>query len=89
LLALYVCSRLLAFGFGARRAGEYARRVHSALRSDTCAKSVSIALTPNGGKRIVVGHDATSPAGLPEKMEFNIVAIGQFLNEPVESGPGK
>jgi hypothetical protein len=87
LLALYVYGRLLAFGFDVRRAGEYACRVHSALRSDTCATSVSIALTPNGGKRVVVGYDATSPAGLPEKIEFNVVAIRQFLSEPVESGP--
>jgi hypothetical protein len=91
LLALYVYGRLLAFGFGTLRAGEYACRVHSALRSNTCANSISIALMPNGGKRVVVERDSTSlsPAELAEKIEFNISAIRQFLKKPVQSGTDK
>lgn len=87
LLTLYVYGRLLAFGFGALRAGEYACRVHSALRSNTCTNSVSITLMPNGGKRVVVEHDSTSlsPAGLAEKIEFNIFAIRQFLKKRAQS----
>jgi hypothetical protein len=89
LLALYVYGRLLAFGFGALRAGEYACRVHLALRSAGCAKSVSIVLTPNGGKRVVVDRDSTalSPALLAEQIEFDVSAIRQFLNRRVESVP--
>jgi hypothetical protein len=88
-LTLYVYGRLLAFGLGALRAGEYACRVHSALRSNTCARSVSIALTPNGGKRVVVEHDAISlpQAAPPEKIEFDIVAIRQFLKAPATRRP--
>jgi len=89
LLALYVYGRLLAFGFGALRAGEYACRVHLALRSASRAKSVSIVLTPNGGKRVVVDRDSTalSPALLAEQIEFDVFAIRQFLNRRVESVP--
>ena len=86
-LALYVYGRLL--GFGALRAGEYACRVHSALRSNACARSVSIALMPNGGKRVVVDHDQVSlpQAAPPEKIAFDLVAIRQFLKQPAEKRP--
>jgi len=87
LVTLYVYGRLLAFGFGVLRAGEYACRVHAALRSNASVESVSIVLTPSGGKRVVVGCDQIAPpsAGLPEKIEFDIRAIRLSLNEPVES----
>jgi hypothetical protein len=91
LLALYVYGRLLAFGFGGLRAGEYACRVHSALRSDSDAKSIAIALVPNGGKRVVVEREqpTLSLAALPEKIEFNIPAIRQFLKRPIANGSGE
>jgi hypothetical protein len=88
LLVLYVYGRLLAFGFGALRAGEYACRVHAALRSDPDAKSVAIVLTPHGGKRVVVELNAPtlSHTRRPEKIEFDITAIRQFLKTRIEHG---
>src|SRR5262245_46491383 len=79
LLTLYVYGRLLAFGFGALRAGEYACRVHAALRSDPNAKSVAIVLTSHDGKRVVVERNAStfSHTRRPEKIEFDITAIRQ------------
>jgi hypothetical protein len=88
LLALYVYGRLLAFGFGALRAGEYACRVHAALRSDPNATSVAIVLTPHDGKRVVVERNAPtfSRTKRPEKIEFDITAILQFLKTRIEHG---
>ena len=88
-LALYVYGRLLAFGFGALQAGEYACRVHAALRSNACARSVSIALVPNGGKRVVIEHDQVSlPQAAPsEKIAFDLVAIRQLLKQPLGKRP--
>lgn len=92
LVTLYVYGRLLAFGFGVLRAGEYACRVHSALRSNASVESVSIVLTPSGGKRVVVGCDQVAPSSaglsekaLPEKIEFDIRAIRLSLVELAES----
>lgn len=88
LLALYIYGRLLAFGFGVLRAGEHACRVHSVLKSNGSAKSVSIVVTPSGGKRVVVERGSTSPtsAGPHEQIEFNISAIRQFLKASIQSG---
>jgi hypothetical protein len=72
LLALYIYGRLLAFGFDVLRAGEYASRVHDALRANADATSVAIVLTPHG-----------APAR-SEKIEFDISAIQKFLNRRVE-----
>jgi hypothetical protein len=83
LLALYVYGRLLAFGIGALRAGEYACRVHTALRANADAKSVAIVLTPHGGKRVVVEHES-SASTRSEKIAFNISAIRRFLNRRIE-----
>jgi hypothetical protein len=83
LLALYVYGRLLAFGIGALRAGEYAGRVHAALSANADAKSVAIVLTPNGGKRVVVEHEPSASAR-SEKIAFNISAIRRFLNRRIE-----
>jgi len=86
LLALYVYGRLLAFGFGALRAGEYACRVHAALRSDPNAKTIAIVLTPHGGKRVVVERDAptSSHTTRPENIEIDITAIQQSLKTRIE-----
>lgn len=83
LTALYIYGRLLDFGFGALRAGEYACRAHEALKSNACARAISIALTSDGGKRLVVEHDTPlSPAALPERIQFDVGAIRQFLKRP-------
>lgn len=83
LLALYVYGRLLAFGIGALRAGEYAGRVHNALRADADATFIAILLMPRGGKRVVV--DLGPQASLrSEKIEFNIAAIREFLSRRIE-----
>ena len=87
LLTLYVYGRLLAFGFDVMRAGEYAGRVHCALRANADATSVTIVLTPHEGKRVVVEREkcALSPSpARPEKIEFNISTIQQLLNKRVE-----
>jgi hypothetical protein len=83
LLALYVFGRLVAFGLDFLRAGEYASRVHCALRTDADAKSVAIVLTPHGGKRLVVEIEPRAPAR-SEKIEFDISAIQKFLNRRIE-----
>ena len=84
LLALYVYGRLLAFGIGALRAGEYAGRVHNALRADADARFVAIVLTPHGGKRVVVEREPHAPSARSEKIGFNISAIRKFLNKRIE-----
>jgi len=83
LLALYVYGRLVAFGLDFLRAGEYASRVHCALRTDADTKSVAIVLTPHGGKRVVVEIEPRAPAR-SEKIEFDISAIQKFLNRRIE-----
>ena len=83
LLALYVYGRLLTFGIGALRAGEYAGRVHAALRTNADATSVAIVATSHGGKRVVVELELQAPAR-SEKIEFDISAIRKFLNRRVE-----
>jgi len=83
LLALYVYGRLLTFGFDVLRAGEYASRVHCALKANTDAISVAIVLTPHGGKRVVVELEPHAPAR-SEKIAFDISAIRKFLNRRVE-----
>jgi hypothetical protein len=86
LLTLYIYGRLLAFGFDASRAGEYAGRVHCVLRANADATSIAIVLTPHGGKRVVVEREPRAPLGpaRPQKIEFNIPAIQQFLNRRIE-----
>ena len=86
LLALYVYGRLLDFGFGALRAGEYADRVHHALKANADAKSVAIVLTPHRGKRVVVEREPHAPLcpARSEKIEFNVSAIRNFLHRRVE-----
>ncbi|MBR1275088.1 hypothetical protein [Bradyrhizobium sp. AUGA SZCCT0283] len=83
LLTLYIYGRLLAFGFDIMRAGEYAGRVHCALRTNADAKSVAIVLTPHGGKRVVVAPEPQEPAR-SEKIEFDVTAIRKFLNGRIE-----
>jgi len=83
LLALYVYGRLLTFGIGALRAGEYAGRVHATLRTNADATSVAIVLTPHGGKRVVVEGEPHAPAR-SEKIAFDISAIRRFLNRRIE-----
>ena len=83
LLALYVYGRLLDFGFDVLRAGEYAGRVHHALRANADAKSVAIVLTSHRGKRVVVEREPHAPAR-SEKIEFDVSAIRKFLNRRVE-----
>ena len=83
LLALYVYGRLLAFGIGALRAGEYAGRVHNALKADADAETVAIVLMPHGGKRVVAELEPHASAPF-EKIEFNVSAIRKFLNRRVE-----
>ena len=86
LLALYIYGRLLSFGFGALRAGEYACRIHAAVTANANARFVSIALTRNGGKRVVVDCAASSPpAAFPGKLEFDIPAIREFLKAQIEN----
>ena len=88
LLALYIYGRLLAFGFGVLRASEYACRIHAAIRANANARFVSIALTRNGGKRVVVGAAASKvPATFPGKLEFDIPAIREFLNARISVHP--
>ena len=81
LLALHIFGRLRAFGFSALRAGEYACRIHTALQSHAQARAVSIALTRDGGKRVLV--DTVTPAVpvamLLGKLEFDIPAIRESL----------
>ena len=84
LLALYVYGRLVAFGIGSLRAGEYAGQVHNALRANANAKSVTIVLTSYGGKRVLVEFEPHAPAQ-SEKIEFDISAIRKFLNRRIES----
>ncbi|MBR0938145.1 hypothetical protein [Bradyrhizobium jicamae] len=84
LLAMYIYGRLLAFGFGPLRSGEYACRAHGGLAAEPRARSISIALEPDGGKRVVVERDAPS-APLPSaKIQFDIVAIRQWLAQSSE-----
>ena len=83
LLALYVYGRLVTFGFDVLRAGEYANRVHCALKANADATSVAIVLGPHGGKRVVVELEPQAPAR-SEKIEFDISAIRKFLNRRVE-----
>lgn len=83
LLALYVYGRLLAFGFDVLRAGEYASRVHCALRANADTTSVAIVLTSHGGKRVVVDLEPHAPAR-SEKIAFDISAIRKFLNRRIE-----
>ena len=87
LVTLYIYGRLLAFGFGALRSGEYACRAHGALRAQPQTTSISIALTRDGGKRVVTEQDKQpAPAAmLPEKIQFDIAAIRQVLLRPAES----
>ena len=86
LLTLYIYGRLLSFGFGALRAGEYACRIHAALKANAHARFVSIALTKNGGKRVVVDAVASSlPAAFPGKLEFDIPAIRDFLKTRIDA----
>ena len=84
LLALYVYGRLVAFGVGSLRAGEYAGQVHTALRANANAKSVAIVLTSYGGKRVLVEFESHAPAR-SEKIEFDISAIRKFLNRRIEN----
>jgi len=80
LLTLCIYGRLLSFGFGALRAGEYACRIHRAIKANADARFVSIALTRNGGKRVVVDAAASSaPGAFPGKLEFDVPAIREFL----------
>ncbi|MGL3208114.1 hypothetical protein [Bradyrhizobium sp. BR 1433] len=85
LLALYIYGRLLAFGFGGLRAGEYACRAHAGLRAEPRAQSISIALTSDGGKRVVIEQDLQRPAAamLPERIHFDIAAIRRQM-QPIE-----
>lgn len=86
LLVLYIYGRLLSFGFGSLRAGEYACRIHAAIKANANACFVSIALTTNGGKRVVVDAARSSaPAGFPGKLEFDIPAIREFLKARIET----
>jgi len=86
LLTLYIYGRLLSFGFGALRAGEYACRIHAAVRTNANARFVSIALTESGGKRVVVdGAPAAPAAAFPGKLEFDIPAIREFLKTRIET----
>ncbi|WFU29568.1 hypothetical protein QA635_23480 [Bradyrhizobium brasilense] len=84
LLALYIYGRLLAFGFGGLRAGEYACRAHAGLRAEPRAQSISIALTSDGGKRVVIEQDLERPAMLPERIHFDIAAIRRQLRQPAD-----
>ncbi|WP_375783276.1 hypothetical protein ACE10Z_25825 [Bradyrhizobium sp. Pha-3] len=81
LLTLYIYGRLLAFGFGGLRAGEYASRAHAGLTAEPRANSISIALTSDGGKRVVIEQDLQRPAAamLPERIHFDTVAIRRQL----------
>jgi hypothetical protein len=83
LLALYIYGRLLAFGFDVLRAGEYASRVHDALRANADTTSVAIVATSHGGKRVVVELELQAPAR-SEKIEFDISEIQKFLNRRIE-----
>ncbi|WP_342711104.1 hypothetical protein AAFG13_03245 [Bradyrhizobium sp. B124] len=87
LLALYIYGRLLAFGFGGLRAGEYASRAHAGLTAEPRANSISIALTSDGGKRVVIEQDLQRPAAamLPERIHFDIPAIRRQL-QPSTTG---
>ncbi|UPJ46420.1 hypothetical protein IVB30_24065 [Bradyrhizobium sp. 200] len=86
LRTLYIYGRLLAFGFDVLRAGEYAGRVHCALRANADATSIAIVLAPHGGKRVVTERETGAPShpAPSEKIEFNIPAIQKFLNRRVE-----
>ena len=89
LLALYIYGRLLSFGFGALRAGEYACRLHAAIKANAAARYVSIALTKNGGKRVVVDNTPSAPAlpgaPFPGKLEFDLPAIREFLKARIDN----
>ena len=86
LLALYIYGRLLAFGFGALRAGEYACRTHAVLVAEPQARSVSIVLTPDGGKRVVVEQISppSATAIQPEQIQFDIGAIRRSLQQSAQ-----
>ncbi|QOZ34612.1 hypothetical protein [Bradyrhizobium sp. CCBAU 53421] len=86
LLALYIYGRLLAFGFGGLRAGEYASRAHAGLTAEPRANSISIALTSDGGKRVVIEQYLQRPAAamLPERIHFDIPAIRRQLQQSTE-----
>ncbi len=87
LLTLYIYGRLLSFGFGPLRAGEYACRMHAGIKANANARLVSIALTRNGGKRVVVDVAASpAPAAFPGKLEFDIAAIREFLKAQISAG---
>jgi hypothetical protein len=78
LLTLCIYGRLKSFGFGALRAGEYACRIHRAIRANANARFVSLALTSDGGKRVVI--DVAAPkSAFAGKLEFDIPAIREFL----------
>ncbi|AUC96821.1 hypothetical protein CWS35_23160 [Bradyrhizobium sp. SK17] len=87
LVALYIYGRLLAFGFDALRAGEYACRAHGGLVAEPRARSISIALTPDGGKRVVIEQDTQrlTATMLAEKIQFDIPAIRLLLQRTAES----
>jgi len=87
LLTLYIYGRLLSFGFGPLRAGEYACRMHAGIKANANARLVSIALTRNGGKRVVVDVAASAPtAAFAGKLEFDIAAIREFLKARTGAG---
>jgi hypothetical protein len=82
LLTLYVYGRLLVFGLNVLRAGEYASRVHDALRANADTTSVAIVVTSDGGKRVVVEIESQAPAR-SEKVEFDISEIQKLLNRRI------
>jgi hypothetical protein len=83
LVVLYIYGRLLAFGLGGLHAGEYACRAHAVLTSQPRARTISIALTPNGGKRVMVEQEPplAPAAACPGKIQFDVVAIRQLLQQ--------
>jgi hypothetical protein len=83
LLALYVYGRLHALGLNVLRAGEFAARVHDALRANADTPSVAIVATSHGGKRVVVDLELQAPTR-SEKIEFDISEIQKFLNRRIE-----
>ena len=91
LLALYIYGRLLAFGLGGLRAGEYASRAHAGLSAEPRAQSISIALTSDGGKRVVIEQDLQRPAAamLPERIHFDIPAIRRQLLATTTRSPAE
>jgi hypothetical protein len=81
LLALYIYGRLLSFGFGALRAGEYACRIRAAIKANLHARVICIGLTSSGGKHVIVDTAAAEPERppFPAKLEFDIPVIREFL----------